>query len=54
MEARSWEKSGSGLEDEGDREMGVELREWDGKESVLASDPGRGLADRWTRVCAWP
>jgi hypothetical protein len=37
-------KSGSGLDDEGEREAGVELREW--KEMVLLSDGANGLAAR--------
>lgn len=45
LEVRSWEKSGSGLDDEGEREMGVEFRER--RDTVLLSDCGaKGLADR--------
>jgi hypothetical protein len=37
-------KLGSGLDDEGETEAGVELREW--KDMVLLSDGANGLAAR--------
>jgi hypothetical protein len=37
-------KSGSGLDDEGETEAGVEFREW--KDMVLLSDGANGLAAR--------
>jgi hypothetical protein len=43
FEARSWAKSGSGLDDDGERETGVELCEL--IETVL-SDGAKGLAAR--------
>lgn len=44
LEARSWEKSGSGLDEDGERDVGVELRE--GNDTVLLSDGAKGLAAR--------
>ena len=44
LEARSWAKPGSGLAEEGDREVGVEFRERN--ETVLLSDGSKGLAAR--------
>lgn len=48
LEARSCEKSGSGLDEGGDNELGVELCEC--KDTVLLSEGGKGLVAlvRWT------
>jgi hypothetical protein len=42
LDVRSWLKSGRGPDDGGERELGVEFREWN--ETVLASDGAKGLA----------
>jgi hypothetical protein len=44
LEARSWEKSGSGLEEDGESETGVEFRER--TDLVLLSDGAKGLEAR--------
>lgn len=44
LAARSCEKWGSGLEEDGESELGGEMREW--KDTVLLSDGANGLAAR--------
>jgi hypothetical protein len=55
LEARSCEKSGSGLDEDGESEPGVEFREW--KDTVLLSEGAKGLAAlgacAWTWAWAW-
>ena len=51
LEARSWEKAGSGPDEDGEREVGVEFCEWN--DTALLSDGAKGLAARGACPWAW-